>query len=177
MIPILTASKLTQSTHPLLAMHRLHQSLLISSFPPDPTKDLLDETIRVAATSVAGLNAVLEAGHPVRAVALAELGKLLAVDEPAAPGQTTSPTPRFNTFPPVGEARLALAKDTLQRALSELLVAFGRESGGGETGREIRAMLVDVERELGVWKAGLRDALVDATAERRGRSLEASVPQ
>ncbi|QRW23334.1 SET and MYND domain protein [Rhizoctonia solani] len=67
------------SAHPLLALSRLHLSLLISRLDLD--RSILDEAIRAAARVAAGISAVLPAGHPVRAVTYAELGKLLAVDD------------------------------------------------------------------------------------------------
>ncbi|TDL19586.1 SET domain-containing protein [Rickenella mellea] len=170
-IPILTSMGLTASTHPLLALFRLRQSLLISSLPSDPTKELLDEAIRVAAKSVAGLSNILREGHPIRAIALAELGKLLAVDEPPSPSTTAIRQPELEAFPPTGEARLSLAKETLQRALGELHIAFGVKGEGGEVGKEVRNMLVDIERELGVWKTKVRGAVEDAILESRAKAV------
>ena len=77
----------------------------------------------------------------IRALAFAELGKLLAVDEPA-------PTAAKDAFPPSGAARLQLAYETLVNARNELLVAFGKQSGGGEVGAEVREMIVMGEAEV-----------------------------
>lgn len=156
MIPILASAGLLPSCHPLLALLKLHQSLLLSSFSEHISQDLLDESIRTAAKHAAGLSAVLDQGHPVRGVALAELGKLLAVDEPSpsSPPQTTS-------FPPSGPARLKIAYETLLKARDELVVGFGRENEGGEVGREVRESVVALEKELGVWTTGVRNALED----------------
>jgi len=165
MIPILVSAGLPPSSHPHLALLKLHQSLLFSSFSHQFSQDLLDESIRTAAKHVSGLCAVLDQGHPVRGIALAELGKLLAVDEPspAPPAQTTS-------FPPSGPTRLKIAYETLVRARNELLVGFGRENEGGEVGREIRESIVALEKELGVWTTGVRNALEDVPVRASGKS-------
>ena len=160
MIPILTSAKVLPSSHPLLALTRLHQSLLLATFPPNLTQDALDGLIRASSASVTGLTAVFPPGHPTRALALAELGKLLAVDEPAprAAGTGAAGAP---VFPPSGPARLRLACETLIRARDELLISFGKRNGGGEVGREIREMVVRVERELAAWNQGVRNVIED----------------
>ncbi|KAF9226289.1 SET domain-containing protein [Gyrodon lividus] len=155
-IPILLSAGLTPSCHPLLALLKLHQSLLVSSFSDQLSQELLDESIRTAAKHSAGLSAVHDEGHPVRGVALAELGKLLAADEPAP-----SSPPQTNTFPPSGPVRLKMAYETLLRARKELLVGFARDNDGGEVGREVRDGIVSLEKELGVWMTGVRNALED----------------
>ena len=147
--------RLTPSTHPVLAISRLHQSLLISFLPAPPTKDALDTAIRVSAASAAGLSNILSSEHPVTAVALAELGKLLAVDEPTP--DATNQTQGSSTFPPSGTARLRLAEETLRRAYDAATIGFGRDGGGGVVGRDIRTLLASVEKELNVWGNGLRD--------------------
>ncbi|KAH9026262.1 SET domain-containing protein [Lactarius deliciosus] len=154
-IPILTSAKALSSSHPLLALARLHQSLLLATFPPNLTQDALDGLIRASSASVTGLSAVLPPGHPARALALAELGKLLAVDEPAPHAAAGT------TFPPSGPARLRLACDTLIRARDELATSFGERNGGGEVGREVREMVVRVERELAAWGQGIRNVIED----------------
>ena len=157
MIPILTSTKALPSSHPLLALTRLRQSLLLATFPSNLTQDALDGLIRASSASVTGLTAVLPPGHPTRALALAELGKLLAVDEPA-PQPTAAGA---SVFPPSGPARLRLAGETLIQARDELLICFGERSGGGEVGREIREMVVRVERELAAWGQGVRNVIED----------------
>ena len=155
MIPILTSAKVLPSSHPLLALTRLRQSLLLAAFPPNLTQDALDELLRASSASVTGLTTVFPPGHPTRALALAELGKLLAVDEPA-------PRPAgASAFPPSGPARLRLACETLIRARDELLISFGDRNDGGEVGREIREMVVRVERELAAWNQGVRNVIED----------------
>lgn len=167
MIPILVSARLPPSCHPLLALLKLHQSLLVSEFASSDqiSQERLDESIRTAAKHVAGLSAVLEEGHPVRGVALAELGKLLAVDEPSpsSPPQTTS-------FPPSGPTRTKMAYETLVQARNALLVGFGRENEGGEVGREVRESIVALEKELGVWVSGVRNVLEDTVVRARGRA-------
>ena len=159
MIPILTSAKALPSSHPLLALTRLRQSLLLAAFPSNLTQDALDGLIRASSASVTGLNAVLPPGHPTRALALAELGKLLAVDEPAP--RPPAAAAGVSAFPPSGPARLRLACETLIRARDELLVSFGERNEGGEVGREVREMVVRVERELAAWGQGVRNVIED----------------
>lgn len=156
-IPRLVSVGLAPSCHPLLALIGLHKSLLLSSLSADITQELLDETIRTAAKHYMGLSAILCDGHPVRAVALAELGKLLAVDEPRP---VTSP-PANIAFPPSGPPRLKAAYETLVRARRELTIGFGRNNEGGELGRNIRETVVSLEKELGVWTQGIHNTLQD----------------
>ncbi|KAG2108658.1 uncharacterized protein F5147DRAFT_694186 [Suillus discolor] len=156
-IPRLVSAGLTPSCHPLLPLIGLHQSLFLSSLSADMTQELLDETIRIAAKHYMGLSAILRDGHPVRAVALAELGKLLAVDEPCP---VTSP-PSNIAFLPSGPARLKAAYETLVRARHELMIGFGRNNDGGELGRNIRETVVSLEKELGVWTQGIHNTLQD----------------
>lgn len=159
MVPILTSAGLAPSCHPLLAMTRLHQELLVASLGSTFTQEALDETIRAAAKYSTGLGSILTYGHPVRAVALAELGKLLAVDEPSPPEENAASAAQF---PPHGAARLKLAYQTLVQARSELTIGFGKANVGGQLGSEIREILVRLEKELGVWTEGIRNALEDA---------------
>ena len=155
MIPILNTLGLTPSSHPLLALTRLHQSLLVASLSIDTPQDVLDETIRIAARSLAGLTAVLHEGHPVRGIATAELAKLLAMDEPSPSSQP----PARATFPPSGSQRLKLACETAITARNELSIGFGVRNEGGRVGKEIRDMIVNLENELGIWGQGVRQAL------------------
>jgi hypothetical protein len=162
MIPILTSAKVLPSSHPLLALARLRQSLLLATFPPNLTQDALDGLIHASSASVTGLTAVFPPGHPTRALALAELGKLLAVDEPAPRAATgAGGALASSAFLPSGPARLRLACETLIRARDELLISFGERNGGGEVGREIREMVVRVERELAAWNQGVRNVIED----------------
>jgi SET and MYND domain-containing protein len=164
-IPILTSVKALPSSHPLLALTRLHQSLLLAAFPPNLTQDALDGLIRASSASGTGLSAVLPLGHPARALALAELGKLLAVDEPAP---RAAAAPGASAFPPSGAARLRIACETLIRARDELLISFGERNGGGEVGREVREMVVRVERELAAWGQGIRNVIEDTRGLKKG---------
>lgn len=163
-LPILEGAKILSSSHPRLALTRLHQSLLLATFPAALTKDALDTLVRATAASVNAISAVLRAGHPIRALAYAEFGKLLAVDEPA---------PDFShgmsVFPPSGPARLRLAYDALIQARNELFIGFGRRNEGGEVGKEIREMAVRIEKELEVWKTRMQDALEDVPSPKSGR--------
>ncbi|KAI6003120.1 hypothetical protein EDD15DRAFT_2157422 [Pisolithus albus] len=161
-IPVLMSAGLTPSTHPLLALLKLHQTLLISSFPTSLTQEVLNETIRTAGKYSAGLCAVLDEGHPVRAMELVELGKLLTVDEPSPPESQSM----NGSFPPSGFARLKAAYETLVRARQELLIGFGRQIEGGEVGDEVRETLVALEKELGVWSTGIRNVLEDTPRAR-----------
>ncbi|KAE9387099.1 SET domain-containing protein [Gymnopus androsaceus JB14] len=134
LIPILTSAGLSPSSHPLLGLTRLHQSLLTASFPDPLTQDHLDETIRTATKNITGLATLLREGHPVLALAVTELGKLLAA-EPRA--------------------------DTLLRARNMLLVGFGTVNEGGQVGGEVREMIVALEKEIDVFKQGVRNVLED----------------
>ncbi|KIY43557.1 SET domain-containing protein [Fistulina hepatica ATCC 64428] len=162
LIPILQSTKFEPSSHPLLGLSRLHQSLQIAALPSPPTQDALDDVIRTATRNVTGLTQVLCYGHPVRGIALAELGRLLAVDEPA-PREAAPPT---LIYPPSGTPRLKLAYDTLLRAHSELMVGFGVSNDGGDVGRQVRESIVTLEKELAVWKQGVHNTL-ETTALRQ----------
>jgi SET and MYND domain-containing protein len=150
MIPILNKLGLTPSCHPLLALTRLHQSLLVASISVDTGQDVLDDTIRTAGRALAGLTAILHPGHPVRGVA-----KLLAMDEPNPSSRPAAST----AFPPSGPQRLKLAYETAIKARNELLIGFGACNEGGHVGREIRDMIVALENELGIWGQGVRQAI------------------
>ncbi|KAI0646366.1 SET domain-containing protein [Trametes meyenii] len=166
-IPILISAGLMPSSHPLLAMTHLHQELLIASLPSSPTQDSLDDVIRTAAKYCAGLQGLLPKGHPVRAVALGELGKLLAVDEPAS--RTDAAQASATQFPPSGPARLKLAYETLVRAHEELVIGFGKENRGGQVGVDVHDAAVRLEQELGVWTTGIKNALNDTMDANRAR--------
>lgn len=159
----MSAAGLTPSTHPLLAALRLHQELLVEQLSVDLRQDLLDDAIRAAAKHGAGLSNILPFGHPVRAIALAELGKLLAVDEPSpkTPQEVDSKS-NMMTFPPSGPARLKLALETLMRAREELNVGFGKGTGGGQVGKEVRETIVRLESEMKTWSQGIKNAFEDA---------------
>jgi len=208
LIPILMSAGLLPSSHPLLALSRLRTTLLIANFqsPFDsgtielnfpqiqeqrqvgPEKQLalneaqehLDEVIRSATRTCNGLGQILPYGHPVRGLALTELGKLLSVDEPFPKHlieENISPSPAsppavFSTPPgklagvvqylPSGPQRLKLAYETLVRARGELMVGFGGgKNEGGQVGQEVRKLLVDVEKELGVWREGIKSVMTD----------------
>ncbi|KAL1743961.1 hypothetical protein HDZ31DRAFT_83068 [Schizophyllum fasciatum] len=157
LIPILVSAKLVSSCHPLLGLSRLHQTLLISALAASPSQDTLDEAIRTAMRNTTGLSMILQEGHPVRGVALAEAGKLLAVDEMEAKPANAHP----DAFPPTGPPRLKLAYETLMRARQELLVGFGLANEGGRVGRSVRDALAALEKEMAVWRDGVRNAIDD----------------
>jgi SET and MYND domain-containing protein len=186
LVPILASAGATPSSHPLLALTRLHTALLIadlhhpqsqsqSDAPTTPTptpteaQAALDEAVVAATKAVAGLEDILRYGHPVRGIARAELGRLLAVDEPAprAPGTAAEEALRY---PPSGVKRLRLALETLVSARGELGVGFGAPNEGGVVGRTVRDDIVRLERELAVWKKGLGEALRDAKEAKTGLS-------
>ena len=165
LIPILASAGLTPSSHPLLALSRLHQLLLISSLKLNMTQNFLDKTIQTASKTVEGLSHILHVGHPIRGVALAELGKMLAVDEPAPKADNNSVT-NVPPFPPSGPPRLKMAYDTLVQARNELLIGFGKSNEGGEVGQEIRNNIASLEKEIGVWSQGVRNVLEDSPRPR-----------
>ncbi|KAJ3991212.1 hypothetical protein F5050DRAFT_1581798 [Lentinula boryana] len=170
LIPILTSAGFPPSSHPLLGLTRLHQQLLTASFPNPLTQEHLDETIRTATKNVTGLAALLREGHPVLALAVTELGKLLAVDEPS-PRPADAQNPKVSAkevtpaslaiYPPSGLPRLQLAYQTLLRARKMLLIGFGVVNEGGQVGKEVREMIVALEKEIGVFKQGVRNVLED----------------
>ncbi|KAF5364937.1 hypothetical protein D9758_008087 [Tetrapyrgos nigripes] len=185
LIPILNRAGLTPSAHPLLGLTRLHQSIMISSFPSPLTQDHLDETIRTATKAITGLSALLREGHPVLAIAYVELGKLSAVDEPSPKhlseasetgidehsqpqSQSLASMSFSSTYPPSGPARLKLAYTTLLKARGMLKIGFGRDSEGGAIGKEVRDMLVSLEKEMSVWKTGVKNALEGLPQKTKG---------
>lgn len=171
----LLESRLPNSAFPLLELIRKSQSLQISMLPEKPSQSQLDELIRTATMNVEGLCKILRFGHPLRALALTELGKLYAVDEPASESERdmTDIVKNNNTIedaPQIrGPARLRRAIQILQQAYSELCIAFGRKNNGGSVGADVRETLAGLEKELAVWNSGIRNALNDALEENRGK--------
>ncbi|KAG6879081.1 hypothetical protein C0992_005289 [Termitomyces sp. T32_za158] len=135
-------------------------SLLIDALPSPPTQGSLDDAIRATQRSSTGTTAILPYGHPIRGITFAELGKLLAVDEPS-PNQPSSRAEAALIYPPSGPPRLKLALETMLRARSELLVGFGAQSEGGEVGKDARETVVALEKEMAVWKQGVKNVLED----------------
>jgi len=145
----------------------------------EEAQERLDDAIRSAMRTCDALNQVVTYGHPIRGLAIAELGKLLSVDEPS-PGHLvenglSSPTRSSACLPatslPSGPRRLRLAYETLVCARGELMVGFGGgKNEGGKVGNEVRKLLIDVERELAVWKDGIRNAIASLPQGRRRRS-------
>ncbi|KIK64827.1 hypothetical protein GYMLUDRAFT_240776 [Collybiopsis luxurians FD-317 M1] len=64
-------------------------------------------------------------------------------------------------YPPSGFPRLKLAYETLLRAREMLLVGFGEANGGG---KDVRELVVRLEREMGMFWQGVRNMLEDAAA-------------
>ncbi|KAK2465023.1 hypothetical protein APHAL10511_003099 [Amanita phalloides] len=114
----------------------------------------LDDAIRAALRTSTGVASVLVPGHPLRGLALAELGKLLCVDEPVPLYLGTNK--QRGVYPPSGPGRLRLGKECLIHSRSELMVGFGGANEGGELGRQVREWLVGVEKELEAWTVGLQ---------------------
>ncbi|KZV92993.1 SET domain-containing protein [Exidia glandulosa HHB12029] len=142
------------SSHPLLGLLRLHVALLITSLSSSstPSDRTLTEAITTGFRVQHGLHDVLPAGHPVRGISLFELGKLLAMDPP--PGEEDHREAEM--IPPHGPQRLALAMSTLVQAREELRVGFG---ASGELVGQVDALLKELEREVQVWRQGVRNVL------------------
>lgn len=170
---------LPPSSHPLLALTRFRLPLLISELfllpPPTSLEEQqqrdghVDEVCRAAAQCVAGVRAVFPDGHPVRGIALAELGKLFRTDISSEPDNTPTATVLASVSPdtarfPRGADRLRLAFDTLLRARRELRIGFGAagEHPGGDVGKQVDEMIQDIERELGAWRKARNAGVLDA---------------
>jgi hypothetical protein len=117
----------------------------------------VDDVCAVAARALSAILVVFPDGHPVRGVAMAELGKLLCVDvDESSVTQDTGFSTRESrvlqrnpTFPS-GEGRLKLARDFLLRARTQLRKGFGGE--GDEVGYEVEEQIRNVEKEWKAWK-------------------------
>ena len=175
-------TRLPPSAHPLLALIRLGQNLLIAQLARDNKPEILETSIQFAMAYVKGLSSVLFVGHPVRAVAITELGKLLAVDEPSPPGSDVpviSPVNDKESLQlgngvhelkvPRGPERLRRALEVLRQAYVELCIGFGKKNGGGEVGKSVHDMLASLEKEYGVWQSRIRNTLEDTLAEQKGK--------
>lgn len=129
--------------------------------------ELIRELRHVSEDLCAAYLVLLPAGHPVRALALAQLGEVLSLYSPF-PSTKSAITSHLSdslltgreggTEDPV--ALLARAVSTLRQAHAELRCAFGIKSGGGREGRRIRERLVRLEKELEVWRDGVRNVRV-----------------
>ncbi|KAG8895657.1 hypothetical protein FRB99_000399, partial [Tulasnella sp. 403] len=177
MIPLLLRH-IPPTSYPLLALCRLHQNLLISelsdavgkieegltgSSAPRLPKVQVDQACAAVSRSLAAVTQVFPEGHPVRAVALAELGKLLSidVDEDArelerlqldtGAGSPRKDTPIESSNPfPAGADRLMLARTTLLQAREALRRGFG--GNGGEVARNVEETIRNIEKEWVGWK-------------------------
>jgi len=153
---------------PLLDLPGMPSQRAITALAPQTTEEKkyaeeaqqkLDDAIRATLRACTGLSSVLAPGHPLRGLALAELGKLLSVDERVPKyleGSNENGGNQKGVYPPSGPARLRLARDTLIQARSELMVGFGATNEGGEVGKEVREWLMRVEKELQVWTNGMQ---------------------
>lgn len=83
------------------------------------------------------------AGHPQRAVLLATLGRLLLQEAPSTPLPLLARTVPMPTTP---QARVRLAHDVLQQALTEAERGFGSRTRGGWVAESVRASLRNVEQ-------------------------------
>ncbi|KIK64740.1 hypothetical protein GYMLUDRAFT_258749 [Collybiopsis luxurians FD-317 M1] len=124
------------------------QLILDSATLPIPlTEDHLDETIRTATKNFTSLAAILREGHLVLAIAVVNLGKLLAADEPSprtpVPNSSGSSLEAQAIYPPSGFPSLKIA-------------------------REVREMIVALEKEMGVFKQSVRNVLEDTVQKREG---------
>lgn len=54
-----------------------------------------------------------------------------------------------------------MAYNTLVRARNELLIGFGAVNEGGQVGREVRESIAALEKELAVWRQGVKNVLED----------------
>lgn len=94
-------------------------------------------------------------GHPARAIALATLAKLVLVEFQQAEegsGRLVSKPSRLPSVlknaPSIPQAaRIAFAQQILVQAIAELDIAFGRNNEGGETGKDLRRALRELEQE------------------------------
>ena len=163
--PLLDSSGMT-SQAAIATLRQSHAQDLISPQIAEEEKHAeraqqkLDDAIRAALRTSTGLSSVLVAGHPLRGLALAELGKLLSVDERVPKylaGSNGKGDNQKGGYLPSGPARLRLARETLVRARSELMIGFGGANEGGEVGKEVREWLIRVETELQVWTAGIQN--------------------
>lgn len=154
-------------SRPLSDVAQIYLGLLIDKLESDPS--LLDETIRAGARVVASVSATLPPGHPVRGVAMAKLGKLMAMEEYIPDGKEPSePTPsqldpNANLVWQAGDDdeviggfdRLRMAHNTLEQARKELRVGFGGVNDGGVVGKEVIMLEKRIKLELDAWrKAG-----------------------
>lgn len=158
--PILThlSNYLPPTAYPLLPLLRHLSTLLVEALGSQSTQDrtLLEDAMSYSRlVSIAlGTSEVYPSGHPARAMALAEFGKLLLLPVPSQDGGSSAskrisivpPRLRFN-IPEEDGQRLRLAREVLLQALWELRIGFG--SKGGLVGRDVEGLLEGSEREIG----------------------------
>lgn len=92
-------------------------------------------------------SAIYPPGHPIRAVLLATLGKLLAHEPGAPPAHMPPVVTRPVSVPQARAPRLKIARAVLTQALSEARIGFGRES---DVAAQVRDTLEATDIELGL---------------------------
>ncbi|CED82281.1 Predicted histone tail methylase containing SET domain [Phaffia rhodozyma] len=161
--------------YPLFPLVRLVCTLLVTSLGAHPTDtDRLEDSIRCAllVSECMGLPSIYPDNHPVRALARAELGKLLLLPPPPPPLLPVpqhSPNPsdaarsvlpknlfdlaqtKIESIPRDPIHRLVLARTVLMDALRESRVGFGKPQGG-LVGLEIAGLVEGVSREIEILK-------------------------
>lgn len=157
MIPLLMR-RIPPTAHPLFALSRLHISLLIGQLSGQTDisseaqggrlpKVEVDRVCQLSMACLSALTVVFPEGHPVRGIALAELGKLLCVD---VEEDASSEDPTAKGSIPGGAERLSMARSILLQAREELQRGFGK--GGGEVGRQVDETIRNLEKEWKGWR-------------------------
>ena len=156
----LLRTRLPPTAHPHLDLLAQQSSLLtrLAFDLPDGNdagvgnEELLKELRHVSEELCSAYSVLLPPGHPVRALAFTQFGEVLSVNSPAHP--TASTTMNGGDDP---AALLARSVTVLKQAYTELRLAFGIENDGGRVGRRVRKRLVGLEKELDVWREGVRN--------------------
>ena len=157
----LLRTRLPSTAHPHLDLLAQQSSLLTHlAFDSDSRHngdggvsngELLKELRHVSEELCAAYSVLLPAGHPVRALALTQFGEVLSVNSPTSPPASTPSTGKDDPA-----TLLARSVAVLKQAYTELRLAFGIENGGGRVGRRVRERLVGLEKELDVWREGIK---------------------
>jgi SET and MYND domain-containing protein len=93
------------------------------------------------------MSALLPHGHPVRGIVLAELGKLLNLESSGESPETTGADAAALSFLPKDvKGRMALARETMIKALEELRVGFGKDDG--MVAKEMEMLVEGLTREM-----------------------------
>jgi hypothetical protein len=181
-MPLLSslAHHLPPPSYPLLPILRLFSNLLVSSLSsPSSTPSLVKDSSIIAyiVSRAVTVPDIYPVGHPARAIALAELGKLLLipVEAPQARAPSRKGKERALDLPDEaddeGESslvpielrreaveipeepvrRLVWAREVLMQALGEIRIGFGK--GGGLVGKELEGLAEGVGREIGALRS------------------------